>query len=91
MAPWDKSPAQHISKTLDRSYRNDGWGRITDKALQIAPSDVESQARRVAEWAHDQLQQRDKLIANLLCYESCEGWSIETYEMIANVEGDYST
>jgi hypothetical protein len=37
----------------DAAYRHEGWGRVTDKALGISPSNVESQARRVAEWAFD--------------------------------------
>lgn len=41
-----------IRDRLNASYRESGWGRITDQALGVEPYDVESQARRVAEWAH---------------------------------------
>lgn len=33
---------------LDKDYRDEGWGRITDKALYIRPYQVVSQARQVA-------------------------------------------
>lgn len=36
---------------LDEKYRAEGWGKITDAALGIAPSAVESQARGVARYA----------------------------------------
>jgi len=40
---------------LNATYRQEGWGRITDQALGIAPEDVESQARAVARWAFDEM------------------------------------
>lgn len=41
---------------LDARYREEGWGRITDSALGIEPRNVESQARRVAQWAHERIE-----------------------------------
>ena len=38
---------------LDELYRQAGWGRITDAALNIEPRHVESQARDVARFAHE--------------------------------------
>jgi hypothetical protein len=40
-------------RNIDEECREEGWGRITDKALGIPPSDVESQARSVARWAFE--------------------------------------
>ena len=37
---------------LDELYRQAGWGRITDAALNIEPQYVESQARDVARFAY---------------------------------------
>lgn len=47
---------------LDETYREEGWGKLTDKALGIRPSDVESQARQVARYAYD----REELFKELL-------------------------
>lgn len=47
-------------------YRDEGWGKITDKALRISPSDVESQARSVARWAHTEIEGKDRRIRELL-------------------------
>ena len=40
---------------LDERYRKEGWGVITDIALGVAPSDVESQAREVARWCYENM------------------------------------
>lgn len=45
-----------MSNPLDQAYREAGWGRITDAALSIPPTNVESQARDVARYAHSQIQ-----------------------------------
>jgi len=41
---------------LDATYREEGWGLITDKAFvgRLRPLDVESQARTVARYAYDE-------------------------------------
>ena len=44
-----------VEDRLNARYRDAGWGHLTDAALGIAPCDVESQARRVAEWAHERI------------------------------------
>lgn len=44
-----------FEEQLDARYRDAGWGHLTDAALGIAPCDVESQARRVAEWAYERI------------------------------------
>jgi len=36
---------------LNQLYRDQGWGRLAEAALGIEPYDVESQARRVAQYA----------------------------------------
>ena len=41
---------------LNALYREEGWGKVSDAALGIEPYDVESQARRVAEWAHNEIE-----------------------------------
>ena len=41
---------------LNESYRDEGWGTITDLALNIEPENVESQARTVARWAYDAIE-----------------------------------
>lgn len=42
---------------LDAEYRAEGWGKITDAAFngRVAPMDVESNARHVARYAHEQI------------------------------------
>jgi len=43
---------------LDHTYREEGWGLITDKAFagRVRPLDVESQAREVARYAYDEIR-----------------------------------
>ncbi len=41
---------------LNKLYRDEGWGHITDDALGIAPVDVESQARSVASYAAEEIE-----------------------------------
>lgn len=66
---------------LDKMYREEGWGLITDKAFggRLRPQDVESQARDVARRAYEsekahiarenamgtELEQKDRDLANL--------------------------
>lgn len=40
---------------LNERYREEGWGRITDKVFggRVEPANVESAAREVARWAYD--------------------------------------
>ena len=48
---------------LDEAYRrNEIWPAITDAALGIRPSDVESAARRVAEYAAEALAAKDSAL-----------------------------
>jgi hypothetical protein len=44
---------------LDQTYREEGWGLMTDKAFggRVRPLDVESQAREVARWAYAEIKQ----------------------------------
>lgn len=51
---------------LNKMYREQGWGLVTDKALKIEPKDVESQARTVAQWAYDEILKRDLIIASII-------------------------
>lgn len=53
-------------KALDDAYRADGWGKITDAALEIRPSAVESQARDVARWAHAEIERLQEAIDRVL-------------------------
>lgn len=55
---------------LNKRYREEGWGQITDKALHILPENVESQARTVARWAWDEIQ---KLTAKIEQLEDGDG------------------
>ena len=48
---------------LNALYRAEGWGLITDKALGIEPIHVESQARRVAEWAFHEITQLQQALS----------------------------
>lgn len=41
---------------LDDMYREAGWGRIVDAALNIRPQDAELETREVAKFAHAQIQ-----------------------------------
>lgn len=53
-------------KALDDAYRAEGWGKITDAALEIRPSNVESQARDVARWAYAEIERLHKAIDRVL-------------------------
>ena len=67
---------------LNQRYRDAGWGLVTDKALRIDPANVESVAREVAQWAYDEIAQRDALIRDLLDHEGAEGFSVSTHRAI---------
>jgi hypothetical protein len=54
-----------MARDLNKFYREEGWGLITDKALGIPPIDVESQAREVARWAHARILKLETLLANV--------------------------
>lgn len=51
---------------LGTLYRKDGWGLVTDKALQIDPADVESQARQVARWAYDRITELETALKEIV-------------------------
>lgn len=55
MTPGDQ--AERDDK-LDVTYRDEGWGLITDKAFggKIRPLDVEAQARSVARYAYEEIK-----------------------------------
>lgn len=50
---------------INERYRDEGWGKVTDKSLGISPENVESQARTVASWAHGELERLTALNAEL--------------------------
>lgn len=50
---------------LNKKYREEGWGIITDRALGIDPEFVESQARTVARWAYEEIERLSAEIARL--------------------------
>jgi hypothetical protein len=63
MFPHDYLAAQketRMSDTVDRMARDEGWGKVTDFVLQISPSDVETQARKVARYCADMIRERDE-------------------------------
>jgi len=68
---------------LNKRYREEGWGKITDKALCIDPYDVESAARCVARWSYDHIKFLNHLIEDLVAHEGAEGFSADTH---ANLE-----
>lgn len=51
---------------LNEQYRAEGWGRVAEAALGIAPSETESQAREVARWAHDRIAELEARLAPLV-------------------------
>jgi hypothetical protein len=51
---------------INKIYRDEGWGKITDLSLGIPPENVESQARMVARWAHDRISQLEKGIKSVV-------------------------
>jgi hypothetical protein len=56
----------------DKLYRDEGWQIITDAALGIPPTDVESQARTVARWSHEEITRLRALNAELVdALEAC--------------------
>ena len=52
---------------LDTTYREEGWGIITDRAFhgRVRPQDVESMAREVARWAHEETERLQAQINEL--------------------------
>lgn len=74
-----KGTREERNASLNKMYRDEGWGGITDEALGIEPVDVESQARIVAEWAFDQIKERDALIHDMCGHEGAEGFSAHTH------------
>lgn len=55
-------------KDLNEMYRAEGWGKITDAAFlgRVEPENVESAARQVARYAHEQITRRDDQMRELI-------------------------
>ncbi len=62
---------------LNKRYRDEGWGHITDAALGIAPVDVESQARSVASYAADEIERLRHDIERYIAITSDQADEIE--------------
>lgn len=65
---------------LDDRYRDEGWGVVAERALNISPSDTESQAREVARWAWAEIERlksalggAEEALADLPTDQSCVG------------------
>ena len=50
---------------LDKLYRDEGWGKITDLVFggNVRPLNVEPAARHVAQWAFEKLKEAESVIA----------------------------
>lgn len=53
------------NEELNALYRSEGWGELAEKALGIPPSEVEGQARRVAQYAYEELAKLRAIVDSL--------------------------
>ena len=67
---------------LNGMYNDEGWGELATTALGLEPVDVESQARTVARYAADRIEELEEEVEVLRLYgnKSCTAMADEELE-----------